>query len=152
MPLIIIAFLVWLFIPKRTRTTSTRQRIAYSQPRSLPTQTTPAPVVYDPVKVQRERERQEDRARKLAEQKRKEAERIAKQNEARQAAADEVERLQSFIDRYAELTASIEQELNNNPGLTEYKRIQLRKQLLQTEEKIFKLEQRRNKAYFTAHN
>ena len=149
MPLIIIIVLaVWLLKPARsTKRSQTQRRIAYTPPRNLP-----APVsVIDPIKAQRERDRQADRARKLAEHQRKEAERIAKADEARRAAADEVIRTDSFLLQYRNLYDMIEQELNN-PSLTEYKRIQLTEKLINLEQKIYRLEQKRNKAYFTAHN
>ena len=140
--LIIIAVAAWLLMPKRTAKRITK-RTTYHQPRSLP--------VYDPVKEQRERERQADRARRIAEQQRKEAERIAKQEEARSTAADEVVRLDSFLLQYRNLYDMIEKELNN-PSLTEYKRIQLTEKLINLEQKIYRIEQRRNKAYVIANN
>ena len=105
----------------------------------------------DPIKAQREQERQADRARKEAERKKKQAEQEAKRTEARHAAQDEINWLHSYIDRLSALYEQIETELDN-PGLTEYKKIQLQKQLLQTEEKIHKNKVKLDKAYFTANN
>ena len=154
--IVIIAIAIWLFLPARTskRSRPTRHRIAsYSQPSALP-----APVAYDPIKVakeqdrqRREQERQADRSRREADRQRKEAERIAKQDEARRAAADRVEWCAAMIDKYGVLYEQIEQELENNPGLTEYKRIQLQKQLLTIEEKLHRYHEQRDKAYFTAY-
>ena len=146
--IVIIAIAIWLFLPARTskRSRPTRHRIAYSQPSALP-----APIVYDPIKAAKEQERQADRARRDADRQRKEAERIAKLNEARRAAADRVEWCAAMIDKYGVLYEQIEQELENNPGLTEYKRIQLQKQLLTVEEKLHRYHEQRDKAYFTAY-
>jgi hypothetical protein len=127
--------------PKRPRIQITQ----YSEPG------TPALVVVDPIKAQRERERQQDRARREADRERKEAERQRKEDEARQAAADEVIRLDTFLLQYRNLYSMIEVELNNDT-LTDYKRIQLTEKLINLEQKIYRLEQRRDKAYFTAHN
>lgn len=141
MPLILIVFLIWLFFPQRTR--KAPKRITYQKPQPLP--------VYDPVKAQKEADRQADRARREAERQRKEAERIAKADEARRAAEDEITRLDSFLLQYRNLYDMIEAELNN-PSLTEYKRIQLTDKLIKLEEKIYRTEQRRARAYFTANN
>lgn len=155
MPALIIIFALWLiFKPKKTRTGS--KRITYSAPRKMqPT----APVVYDPVKLakeqdrqRREQERQADRARKEAERKRKEAEKARKEQEAKQAARDRIEWAGAMIDKYSALYEQIETELTENPRLTAYKQIQLQKQLLQLEEKIHKYKEQQDKAYFTAHN
>ena len=152
--LITIGIIILLFCPKRKRPAPKRVR-SYTTPRTFqPT----APAVYDPIKLQkeqdrqrREQERQADRARKEAERQKKQAEQEAKRSEARQAAQDEINWLHSYIDRLSALYEQIETELDN-PSLTEYKRIQLQKQLLQTEEKIHKNKVKLDKAYFTANN
>ena len=138
--LIILAIIIYLCIPK--------QKPKRNNTRRIKTYTKPAPI--DPVKAQRERERQADRARKEAERQRKEAERAKKEQEEKQAAQDRIEWAGAMIDKYSALYEQIETELNDNPGLTEYKRIQLQKQLLQLEEKIYKYREQQNKAYYTA--
>lgn len=148
MPLLIIIVIVWLlFKPKRTRTAS--KRITYSVPHQIqPT----APVVYDPIKAQKEQDRQQDRARKQAEQDRKRREQEAKRAEEKQAARDRIEWTGAMIDKYSALYEQIETELTENPRLTAYKQIQLQKQLLQLEEKIHKYKEQQDKAYFIANS
>ncbi len=148
MPVLIIIVIVWLlFKPKRTRIAS--KRITYSVPHQMqPT----APVVYDPIKLQREQDRQADRQRKQAEQDRKRREQEAKRAEEKRAASDKINWLDSMIYRYSDLYEQIENELSSNPGLKQYKIIQLEKQLLQIEEKIRKYHEQRDKAYFIANN
>lgn len=75
----------------------------------------------------------------------------AKRAEDRAAALDRVEWAGAMIDRYSVLYDKIETELTSNPTLPQYKQIQLEKQLLQTEEKIRRLTETRNKAYYIAH-
>ena len=153
MPVVIIILVaVWLLTPARSTKTRTRtpRRISYSQLSPLPVQSTVLKPV-DPIKMQRERERQQDRARREADRQRKERERIAKQDEARRAAADRVEWCSAMIDRYSDLYEQIETELSSNASLTEYKRIQLQRQLLTIEEKLHKYHEQRDKAFFTAH-
>ena len=122
--------------------------------------------VYDPIKEQkekdrqrREQERQEDRQRKEIDRKRKEEERAAKAaererkaQEERRAANDKYNWLCGMIERYSQLSEDIDKELSENPSLTEYKRIQLQQKALQTEEKIRRYSEQRDKAYFTAHS
>lgn len=152
-----ILFFLWLLTPAkpRKRTRTAPKLITYTQPKPLP--------VYDPIKSQREQEREADRARreaerladrqrKEAERARKEAERIAKQDEARQAALDRIEWAGSMIDKYSALLDSIESELANNPGLTAYKTIQLHKQQLAIEEKIHRFKEIQDKSFFTANS
>lgn len=74
-----------------------------------------------------------------------------KAEEERAAALDKMEWLASMIDRYAALEERIQTELDSNDRLTERQRITLEKQLLSTEEKIRKLAEERNKAYYKAH-
>ena len=133
--LILIGVIIFLCKPKHKKV---KPRAQYSTPHTLQPS---APVVYDPIKLQREQERQADRARK-------EAERAKKEQEEKQAALDRIEWAGSMIDKYSALYEQIETELNENPGLTEYKRIQLQKQLLQLEEKIYKYREQQNKAYY----
>ena len=158
MMILIILFAVWL-LSKQKRTRSGPKRkiiVSYSTPHKMqPT----VPAVYDPVKLakeqdrqRREQERQADRARKEAERKRKEVEKARKEQEAKQAALDRIEWAGAMIDKYSALYDQIETELADNPSLTQYKRIQLQKQLLQLEEKIHKYKEQQDKAYFTAHN
>ena len=151
--IIIIAIAIWLFTPARTskRSRPTRHRIAYSQPSARPALPRNTPAVIDPIKLQREQDRQRREQERQADRARREAERIAKQDEARRAAADRVEWCAAMIDKYGVLYEQIEQELENNPGLTEYKRIQLQRQLLTIEEKLHRYHEQRDKAYFTAH-
>ena len=148
MPVLIIIVIAWLlFKPKRTRTAS--KRITYSTPHTIqPT----SPVVYDPIKLQREQDRQADRQRKQAEQDRKRREQEAKRTEEKRAASDKINWLDSMIYRYSDLYEQIENELASNPGLKQYKIIQLEKQLLQIEEKIRKYHEQRDKAYFIANS
>lgn len=150
MPVLIIIVAAWLlFKPKRTRTRSKQKRITYSMPHTMqPT----APVVYDPIKLAKEQERQADRARKEAERKQKEADKARKEQEARQAARDRIEWAGAMIDKYAALYEQIETELTENASLTQYKQIQLQKQLLQIEEKIHKYKEQQDKAYFIANS
>ena len=156
MPIIIIvALAIWLLSPAKStrRSHPARQRFTYHEPQQLipmqPTQPALKPI--GPIKMQRELDRQADRARREADRQRKEAERIAKQDEARRAAADRVEWCSAMIDRYSDLYEQIETELSSNPSLTEYKRIQLQRQLLTIEEKLHKYHEQRDKAFFTAH-
>ena len=149
--LITIGIIILLFYPKRKRPAPKRCRI-YTTPRTFqPT----APAVYDPIKLQkeqdrqrREQERQADRARKEAERKRKEEDRAKKEQEEKEAAQDKINWLAAMIEKYSNLSEQIETELTENTGLTEYKRIQLQKQLLQFEEKIYKYREQQNKAYY----
>lgn len=120
--------------------------------------------VYDPIKAQKEQDRQRreldriaDRQRRIAaqEQKRKEQEqkqleKLKKEQEEKQAAQDKIGWLSCMIDKYSDLSEQIENELANNPSLTAYKTIQLQKQLLTLEEKIRKLSEQRNKCYWIA--
>ena len=114
--------------------------------------------VYDPIKAQKEQDRQRreldriaDRQRRIAAQEQKQLEKRQKEQEEKQAAKDKIEWLSCMIDKYSDLSEQIETELSNNPTLTAYKTIQLQKQLLGMEEKIRKLSEQRNKCYFIAH-
>ena len=156
MPLVIIIGIIWIIYKSAKKP---RKRKA---PPPLP--------VYDPVKIQiaqakeadrqrREQDRQADRQRRIAaqEQKRKEQEqkqldKLKKEQEEKQAAQDKIEWLSCMIDKYSDLSEQIENELANNPSLTAYKTIQLQKQLLSMEEKIRKLHEQRDKAYFIANS
>lgn len=152
--IIILGIVIYFCIPKRKPRRNRPRRVrTYSVPGAFQPS---APVVYDPIKLQkeqdrqrREQERQADRARKEAERQRKETERAKKEQEAKQAAQDKIDWLAAMIEKYSMLYEQIETELNENPGLTEYKRIQLQKQLLQLEEKIYKYREQQNKAYYT---
>ena len=136
MPLLLIIFLVWLFWPQG----------------KLKRKTTIKYTVSDPVKVQREQIRLEEQRRKAAEREQKAIEQKKKRTEARQAAQDEINWIMSYIDSLSAMYDRIENKLANNPSLKEVKRIQLEKQLLQTEEKIHKYKVKLDKAYFTANN
>ena len=144
--LLLIGLLIYICIPKRKPKRNSPRRVrTYSTPGAFqPT----APTVIDPIKAQREQERQADRARKEAERQRKDTERAKKEQEEKQAAQDKINWLAAMIDKYSALYEQIETELNENPGLTEFKRIQLQKQLLQFEEKIYKYREQQNKAYY----
>ncbi len=157
MPVLFIIALAAAIIKAAAGTKPKKRKVTvYSIPHKIqPT----VPAVYDPVKAQkeqdrqrREQERQADRARKEAERKQKEAEKARKEQEAKQAALDRIEWAGAMIDKYAALYEQIEQELTENPSLTQYKQIQLQKQLLQMEEKIHKYKEIQDKAYFTANN
>lgn len=147
MPVLIIIGIIMLAanMNKPTRVARPRRVKSYSSPRKLAPS---APVVYDTIKLAKEQERQADRARKEAERQRKEAERAKKEQEEKQAARDRIEWAGAMIDKYSALYEQIETELNKNSGLTEFKRIQLQKQLLQLEEKIYKYREQQNKAYY----
>lgn len=152
MPLLIIGIIILLLFPKRPRIQRTRRIVkAYSAPKI---QTT-LPAVVDPVKLQREQDRQRreqdriaDRARREAERLLKEAERQRKEQAERLAANDRLNWLDSMIDRYAALSAQIENELESNPTLTAYKTIQLQKQLLTIEEKTRRFQEQKDKQYY----
>lgn len=136
MPLLLIIFLAWLFWPqgKRKRKTTIKYTVS------------------DPVKVQREQIRLAEQYRKAEEREQKAIKQEKKRTEARQAAQDEINWIMSYIDSLSAMYDRIENELENNPSLKEVKRIQLEKQLLQTEEKIHKYKVKLDKAYFTANN
>ena len=143
--LIIIGIIIFISVSNKPKRKKAKSRSQYSTPHTIQPS---APVVYDPIKLAKEQDRQADRARKEAERQRKETERAKKEQEEKQAALDRIEWAGSMIDKYSALYEQIETELNENPGLTEYKRIQLQKQLLQLEEKIYKYREQQNKAYY----
>lgn len=116
------------------------------------------PAVYDPIKIERlnnqrirEAQRLEDRNRKEQERKAKEQEKARKAQEARQAAEQELNRLEVTLLEYRNLYEMVEQELNA-PRTRTSDIIKYTEKLINLEQKIYKLEQRREKAYYTAHN
>ena len=143
--LIIIGLLVIIRVASKPKTKP--KRINYHSPQPLP--------VYDPIKAQKEQDRQRrefdriaDRQRRIAAQEQKQLDKRQKEQEEKQAAKDKIEWLSCMIDKYSDLSEQIEKELANNPTLTAYKTIQLQKQLLTLEEKIRKLSEQRNKCYW----
>ncbi len=163
MPVLIIGIIIFLCIPKHPRKRAKAQRRqsipVYHVPMqpNTPTVYTQAPPVLsvsDTIKLQREQDRQkrERERQKETERLRKEAERQRKEQAERLAANDKVEWLLYMIDKYSALYDQIENELSSNPNLTEYKKIQLNKQLLTIEEKRRRFEDQLSKQYFILNN
>ena len=148
MPLVIIIVLaVWLLRPK----TGKRKAISYSKPLQ-PT----APIVYDPVKLAREKDRQRREAERIADRQRKEAERIRKeqvkkleQEEKARSALVELDRIDTTLLQYRNLYDMIEEQLNRD-GLKQAEIIRYTEKLINLEQKINRLEQRKDKTYFVA--
>lgn len=134
MPVLIVLFLVWLFIPQRTRTAPKPKRIAYTQPRPLP--------VYDPIKAQREADRRADRARRIAE-------REARQ--AAEAAANECKANQNMMlcEQYSKYLQSLKEEYND-PSISLTRQNQVHKEILRAQEKIIRYMNEADKARYSA--
>ena len=82
---------------------------------------------------------------------RREAERAAKMEYERQQAQLDIEHLETMREGYMALYDTLESELTDTT-ITDRRRAQLQRQILILEEKLYQVDKKRNKAYFTIHS
>lgn len=112
--------------------------------------------VYDPVKVQKEYDRQRreqdriaDRERRIAEQQRKRKEQEQKQLAAATTSRNKADAYMTLVEEYATYIEQLEQEKDDsNISLTRINQID--KEILKAKEKIIKLGADADKAYYQA--
>ena len=102
-----------------------------------------------------EHQREEEEARRAAQEAKemkraqKEAEKAAKREHERQQAEADLEYLDGLRAGYMNLLDALEEEMNASTT-SDKRRLTLRRQMLNTEEKLHRLDTRMAKAYFTA--
>ena len=98
---------------------------------------------------ERERIRREQAAAKAREQAAKEAERRRKADFERRQAQTDLDNLDAIREGYMRLYDALEAEMQRT-DTTEKRRLAIQRQLLTLDEKLYKLDSRRAKAYFVA--
>lgn len=96
---------------------------------------------------EKERQRQEAQAAKEAEQARKAAEKAAKEAVAREQAQADMEHYETIRQGYMDLCDLLQEEMQESTT-TAKRRVAIQRQLLTLEEKLYKIDQRRAKAYY----
>lgn len=97
--------------------------------------------------AEKERQRQEAQAAKEAEQARKAAEKAAKEAVAREQAQADMEHYETIRQGYMDLCDLLQEEMQESTT-TAKRRVAIQRQLLTLEEKLYKIDQRRAKAYY----
>ena len=100
----------------------------------------------EPVKVEQTPTTDKEAARAA-----REARRAAKLEYERQQAQLDLEHFETMREGYMALYDTLESELTDTT-ITDRRRAQLQRQILILEEKLYQVDKKRNKAYFTIHN
>lgn len=101
------------------------------------------------MQAEREEARRAAQEAKEQEQARREAQKAAKREYERQQAEADLEYLDGLRAGYMDLLDALEEELNASTT-SDKRRLTLRRQMLNTEEKLHRLDTKMAKAYFTA--
>lgn len=151
MPVIFIIAFVVVIIKAAAGTKPKKRKVTvYSVPHMQPTM----PVVYDPVKIAKEQERQLDRQRKEQERREKALDREIqlyekelKKEAAAKANRDKAKQNSMLAEQYTKYIVSLKLELNDSDiSLTRQNQVQ--KEILRAQEKVVKLMNEADKAQY----